>query len=321
MSCTVLPQPSVGEVFISFTTAVSFDDLLFTSVVGSIVLLTALCFVCLAPFFEVVFVCFGLGLRMVAFEQFSRILRLFLTNYYTASSLSITSSTNTIAHQQSLPLNVVILLLWCIYPISAILSALKTIFCAVIGRKELFCCRRSVARQHSPSDEPISYARQQICSTACAIIFFNCRYQLAPISMNKLLLGSDLIKDLRVMEGLSYSQWRDVVIIALVHLWEMCELPSIYTGSVAIAHLIYLTLYVMLSQSVLLITFRRFEVRRLFAMVTEMRMTNPRDEFSVASGAGSLGERPNYITMLDVDKPMWYQGFYSSPGTVLPYVM
>ncbi|XP_026192199.1 uncharacterized protein LOC34617551, partial [Cyclospora cayetanensis] len=62
----------------------------------------------------------------------------------------------------------------------------------------------------------------EIISTASLMLFISCRAMTAPISMHQLLIGPNLIKAVRVNDGLLRAHWRSVLLCLLVRVWCCC---------------------------------------------------------------------------------------------------
>ncbi|KFG58674.1 putative transmembrane protein, partial [Toxoplasma gondii RUB] len=58
-----------------------------------------------------------------------------------------------------------------------------------------------------------------VVATVCLMVFLNCSHMLAPISMNQLLVGPNMIKAVRLNDGLLRVHWRQLLLTLLLRLW------------------------------------------------------------------------------------------------------
>eukprot|EP00922_Rhytidocystis_sp_ex-Travisia-forbesii_P030401 GHVS01044917.1.p1 GENE.GHVS01044917.1~~GHVS01044917.1.p1 ORF type:complete len:646 (-),score=63.11 GHVS01044917.1:43-1980(-) len=280
-------------------------DTITTSVAGGCALIVFVCFLFLAPFHEVVFVAVGSVIRLMSFEQ-------------TVMALRIVGHRFTDERKDAVGIVIAVFafLISCIYPLSALYSSAKVIFCTLIGRKHLYYIR-SPRRRRQQQQGGASQRHQKFVTTAAALVFFNCRHQLAPLSFNKLLVGPDMVKDVRLAEGIGTSQWRDIFLILILKLWLLIaylSMPMIIIGAV---HLIYLAIYAIMARTILLVAMRKYEVRHMFVALTARRV-NRSGRVVLPVGFSSINPKPNYRTLFDVDKTFMDEGFFTSPGTILP---
>ncbi|CDJ45195.1 hypothetical protein ETH_00000620, partial [Eimeria tenella] len=69
-------------------------------------------------------------------------------------------------------------------------------------------------------------------STASLMLFTSCRAMVAPLSVHELLIGPNLIKAVRLNDGLLRAHWRSVLVALVVRIWCCC-LFFTFPGSVA----------------------------------------------------------------------------------------
>eukprot|EP00922_Rhytidocystis_sp_ex-Travisia-forbesii_P030400 GHVS01044916.1.p1 GENE.GHVS01044916.1~~GHVS01044916.1.p1 ORF type:complete len:663 (-),score=57.35 GHVS01044916.1:138-1913(-) len=278
-------------------------DTITTVVAGGCALICFVCFLGLAPLYELLFVAIGSVVRVLSFEQSMVAFRLDSLNFSEQHS----SYTPTYA--------AIAFVICCIYPLSAFWSSAKVIFCTLTGRKHLYYIRPPTPRRLLCCTA--SQQRQKIVNTASALVFFNCRHQIAPLSFFKLLAGPDMIKDLRVCYGMGASQWRDIFIIFLLKNWQVVAHLSLPMLIISFIHIIYLLIYVIVSHCVLLVALRKYEVRHMFVTLAAHRWRRYGSSLH-SVGFSSPNQKPNYRTLFDVNKTFMSEGLFSSPGTIAP---
>ncbi|CBZ50597.1 conserved hypothetical protein [Neospora caninum Liverpool] len=135
-----------------------------------------------------------------------------------------------------------------------------------------------------------------VVATVCLMVFLNCSHMLAPISMNQLLVGPNMIKAVRLNDGLLRVHWRQLLITVLLRAWCFVlylTFPNSITYSkdpdaiesvlehytspggawyerfsfasvVFLAHIVLMFFYMVFSQICRLLALRRFENKAMF---------------------------------------------------------
>eukprot|EP00922_Rhytidocystis_sp_ex-Travisia-forbesii_P003358 GHVS01004904.1.p1 GENE.GHVS01004904.1~~GHVS01004904.1.p1 ORF type:complete len:907 (-),score=106.87 GHVS01004904.1:120-2840(-) len=153
-----------------------------------------------------------------------------------------------------------------------------------------------------------------LMTTSSLIVFLNCRFGVAPISLHELLIGPDLVKSARLTDALLYTHFRYFCLTSVVRLWcvslyygfpssiaygrnhEYTQLvlrhlvrddsfldPMVYVKmDIAVlffaCHIGFLMIYLVLSQVVRLLAIRRYETKAMFDEIAALVRGQQHDE-------------------------------------------
>ncbi|EPR58128.1 putative transmembrane protein [Toxoplasma gondii TgCatPRC2] len=160
-----------------------------------------------------------------------------------------------------------------------------------------------------------------VVATVCLMVFLNCSHMLAPISMNQLLVGPNMIKAVRLNDGLLRVHWRQLLLTLLLRLWCFIlylTFPNSITYSkdpgaiervlehyicpggawyerfsfasiVFLAHIVLTFFYMIFSQICRLLALRRFENKAMFkdlALLWMQRQEEKLNELALVAATG-----------------------------------
>lgn len=111
-------------------------------------------------------------------------------------------------------------------------------------------------------DDEIGYLNIGSC-----LLLLNCRFGIAPVSMNELLIGPDTIKGIRLIDLLLSTFYRDVLFIFVTRgiLLTLCF--TWVSLGVFVSHITFMILYGIVSHTIRLLALRRFELKILFQKI------------------------------------------------------
>eukprot|EP00922_Rhytidocystis_sp_ex-Travisia-forbesii_P025807 GHVS01037861.1.p1 GENE.GHVS01037861.1~~GHVS01037861.1.p1 ORF type:complete len:735 (-),score=23.54 GHVS01037861.1:229-2433(-) len=209
--------------------------------------------------------------------------------------------------------------IWSIQPLVGLLSVLPVMINTLIGRRYLSSCL-FVKEDYEPA----------LVSNTSVLLFLLCRNQFAPVSYHNLIIGPDIVKSVKLIEGLGQSSWRDFMIVFVIKFWCVLLSYSVVSLAVFIAHILFLLLYIIIVHTIRQIRLRMYEIRFMFANSLRRRQGC----FAASAGVGAIRVdnkitigssydsgsvfRKSYLTLLDLEIEHLESGFFSSPGTVLP---
>ncbi|KAJ1605580.1 transmembrane domain-containing protein [Cryptosporidium canis] len=111
-------------------------------------------------------------------------------------------------------------------------------------------------------DDEVGYLNIGSC-----LLLLNCRFGIAPISMNELLIGPDTIKGVRLIDLLLSTFYRDVLFILVTRgiLLTICFTWA--SLGVFVSHITFMIFYGITSHTIRLLALRRFELKILFQKI------------------------------------------------------
>lgn len=188
------------------------------------------------------------------------------------------------------------------------------------------------------------------------VVFLNCRFSVAPISLHELLIGPDLVKSFRLTDALLHSHFRYLCVASVLRLWTttlFISFPDTLAYSknekftnlvrqsllstqigvepfaklgykfnviimVFVIHLVLLVVHLIFSQVVRLLTIRRYETKAMFEEIAEvMRRASKKEE----SNNHSENDVNEFFVETEIDliiEKYKLHGFYTTPGDILP---
>lgn len=114
----------------------------------------------------------------------------------------------------------------------------------------------------SSRDDEVGYLNIGSC-----LLLLNCRFGIAPVSMNELLIGPDTIKGIRLIDLLLSTFYRDVLFIFVTRgiLLTLCFTWA--SLGVFVSHITFMIFYGITSHTIRLLALRRFELKILFQKI------------------------------------------------------
>ncbi|OII75418.1 uncharacterized protein cubi_01939 [Cryptosporidium ubiquitum] len=111
-------------------------------------------------------------------------------------------------------------------------------------------------------DDEVGYLNIGSC-----LLLLNCRFGIAPLSMNELLIGPDTIKGIRLIDLLLSTFYRDILFIFVTRgiLLTLCFTWA--SLGVFASHLTFMIFYGITSHTIRLLALRRFELKILFQKI------------------------------------------------------
>ncbi|KAJ1612601.1 transmembrane domain-containing protein [Cryptosporidium canis] len=111
-------------------------------------------------------------------------------------------------------------------------------------------------------DDEVGYLNIGSC-----LLLLNCRFGIAPVSMNELLIGPDTIKGIRLIDLLLSTFYRDVLFILVTRgiLLTICFTWA--SLGVFVTHITFMIFYGITSHTIRLLALRRFELKILFQKI------------------------------------------------------
>ncbi|KAH8741578.1 hypothetical protein FG386_002798 [Cryptosporidium ryanae] len=99
------------------------------------------------------------------------------------------------------------------------------------------------------------------------LLLLNCRYGIAPVGLNGLLIGPDTIKGIRTIDLLLATFYRDVLFIFITRgiLLSLCFTWA--SLGIFLAHITFMIIYGIVSHTTRLLSLRRFELKILFQKI------------------------------------------------------
>lgn len=328
----------------------------FLFVGGANVVLMFSCWFVAAPILDVVFITVFWVVRLAAF--FITLVTVRDTNFLE------------IQHKWELPIETQPILLWgfLVLPCFRLLDALFPIQSAFLGRKYMYYFTTSSHRKlqaslistvssfDDPQLERVKHNRVDEAgwiTTSSLLVFLNCRHALAPASFGELLIGPDLIKDVRLMDMLVLRGWLETVILLILHCVVLQLFNSFVSLGVFAGHLLMFCIYNIVIQAIRLLALRRYEVKLAFEEIVRVFHRNDvvgKDKFFDKSGwvdaeneleddretdvdthSGThRGHHPRraawgrplpkgyLISLLNAVERHQRQGFFTSPGELFP---
>eukprot|EP00916_Digyalum_oweni_P015455 GHVL01025301.1.p1 GENE.GHVL01025301.1~~GHVL01025301.1.p1 ORF type:complete len:879 (-),score=127.80 GHVL01025301.1:608-3244(-) len=96
--------------------------------------------------------------------------------------------------------------------------------------------------------------------TSTALLFIALRHKLAPVPLHALLIGKDLVKNLRTTDALFYFAWVDVVSCFVVKAATLAIHFDYYSLGICLGHLLHLVFVAIDAQAVRILAIRKVEL-------------------------------------------------------------
>ncbi|KAF7458976.1 putative transmembrane protein [Cryptosporidium felis] len=99
------------------------------------------------------------------------------------------------------------------------------------------------------------------------LLLLNCRFGIAPVSLNELLIGPDTIKGIRLVDLLLATIYRDILFIFVTRGILLTFCFTWASLGVFVAHITFMIIYGIASHIIRLLALRRFELKILFQKI------------------------------------------------------
>eukprot|EP01054_Gregarina_sp_Poly1_P009140 Gregarina_sp_Poly_1__9139@NODE_560_length_7529_cov_61_005092_g406_i1_p2_GENE_NODE_560_length_7529_cov_61_005092_g406_i1NODE_560_length_7529_cov_61_005092_g406_i1_p2_ORF_typecomplete_len478_score44_25_NODE_560_length_7529_cov_61_005092_g406_i112362669 len=159
-----------------------------------------------------------------------------------------------------------------IHPAASLLHGLFYVQSAFLSRKYTHyvmqprsrAARRLASPQDGKEERFVRGDEFGWISTSSVLVFLNAKHHLAPIGLHELLVGPDMIKAVRLCDVLLTHDWYCLGLVCAVKALSFLLVHDYRILGVFLVHVILEILYIMLSQTVRLMTLRRFETKSLY---------------------------------------------------------
>ncbi|KAK6588913.1 hypothetical protein RS030_2318 [Cryptosporidium xiaoi] len=99
------------------------------------------------------------------------------------------------------------------------------------------------------------------------LLLLNCRYGIAPVGLNGLLIGPDTIKGIRTIDLLLTIFYRDILFIFITRGILLTFCFTWASLGIFLAHITFMIIYGIISHTIRLLSLRRFELKILFQKI------------------------------------------------------
>ncbi|OII78279.1 hypothetical protein cand_035040 [Cryptosporidium andersoni] len=175
-----------------------------------------------------------------------------------------------------------LLLLFNYFPLSSAFLGRKFLrFASPIGKKQWL--NNNAPSSNTPNQPTIGLNNKRISrgytnehcredelgfiSTGSVLLLLNCRYGLAPVSLNELLIGPDTIKGIRLTDILLGILYRDILFLLVTRGTMLCMCFTWFSLASFLAHILITLIYGITAHTIRLLSLRRYELKILFQQV------------------------------------------------------
>lgn len=156
-----------------------------------------------------------------------------------------------------------------------------------------------------------------LISISALLVFYNCKYHLAPTPVHQLIIGPDVMKSVRLNDYLLLRDWMRLVLTGIIMALSLLILPEPIVMCFLFVNVSIQFTYMVITQATRLFALRRYEVQAHFqemVKVWDSADCAPKQKQPEVMHV----EVPEFLSLTDDRLSLILYGFFSSPGELLP---
>ncbi|XP_053991020.1 uncharacterized protein LOC128883063 isoform X2 [Hylaeus volcanicus] len=184
-------------------------------------------------------------------------------------------------------------------PLLRLLYSLFPIQSALLGRQYIYFWPKNIDQPsatillHPQNNKGVHTDEKENITTSSLLVFLNCRYALAPASLCQLLIGPDIVKDVRIIDMLLMRSWLETFFLLTIHILVLSRYQSKFCFGLFLTYFILCGIYNIVTQVIRLLSLRRYEIKLTFEHIFKKMHENPIVPMNKTSDNGVLPNFPS----------------------------